>query len=262
MRYMRTGALAAMTAGLLMAGLAGGVAAQSPAPAGGLENTDWLLTAVGTSPVASGVNANLLLASKEASGFAGCNRFFGSYTSDGTSTLTFGPIGQTMKSCDDATNAFESSYLTALASVTTYKEGTGTLDLADKSGATVLSYAATAPATVEGPWNVTHYNNGKGAVENVSADFAPSMAFDPDGLVQGFDGCNNFSGGYGVNGSAITIGPLMGTMMACPDPINAQAFAFLTALQAATTWSVSAGTLDLRDSTGAQQVEATSAIGH
>ena len=197
--------------------------------------------------MASGVNADLLLGAVEAGGFGGCNQFFMSYTSDGTSTLTFGPIGQTMKACDDATTTFESSYLTALASVAGYKEGTGTLDLADASGATVLSYAATAPATVEGPWIVTGYNNGSGGVESVAADSAPSMAFDPDGLVQGFDGCNDFSGGYSVKGSAIAIGPLMSTMMACSDTINGQAVAFLTALQAATTWSVTTGTLDLRD---------------
>ena len=165
-----------------------------------------------------------------------------------------------MMFCEDSA-AFETSYLTALASVQTYKEGAGTLDLADASGTTVLSFGAMAPASVEGPWIVTGYNNGKG-VESVAADSAPSMAFDPDGLVQGFDGCNNFSGGYGVNGAAITIGPLMGTMMACSDDINAQAQAFLTALQSSSTWKVSAGALELRDASGALQVGATSAIGH
>jgi hypothetical protein len=36
----------------------------------------------------------------------------------------------------------------------------------------------------------------------------------------------------------------------------------VAALQNATTWAVTTGTLDLRDSSGAQQVEATTAIGH
>jgi len=265
MRMMRSGVLAAMTTGLLMAGLAGGASAQSPSPAamtGGLDGTDWLLSAVGTSPVASGVNANLVFVSGDAGGFAGCNSFFASYTSDGVSTLTFGDIATTLKTCDDATNTFEASYLAALATVATYKETASGLDMADATGTTVLSYAATAPATVEGPWIVTNYNNGKGGVESVSADFAPSVAFGPDGTVEGFGGCNNFSGGYSVNGAAIAIGPLMSTMKSCGDTIDAQETAYLTALQTATTWAVTTGTLDLRDAGGAQQVEASSAIGH
>ena len=98
--------------------------------------------------------------------------------------------------------------------------------------------------------------------ESVSADFAPSVVFGPDGRVEGFDGCNAFGGGYSVLGTAIAIGPLMSTMKSCGDTIDARSTAFLTALQAATTWSVSAGALDLRDASGAQQVEATSAVLH
>jgi len=51
-------------------------------------------------------------------------------------------------------------------------------------------------------------------------------------------------------------------MMSCGEATDTFEMQLLTALQAATVWSVSTGTLDLRDATGAQQVEATSAIGH
>ena len=85
--------------------------------------------------------------------------------------------------------------------------------------------------------------------------------FHPDAMVQGFNGCNNFNGGYGVNRAAITVGPLMGTRMACGDDINAQAAAFLAALESSTTWSVSGGPLILSDASGAQQVTDTRAIG-
>ncbi len=54
----------------------------------------------------------------------------------------------------------------------------------------------------------------------------------------------------------------MATMMSCGDATDAFEAQYLTALQAATTWAVTSGTLDLRDASGAQQVEATSAIGH
>ncbi len=264
MRSIRSCAVAALTAGLLAATIAGGASAQSPAMmTGGLTDTAWLLGTVGGKPVASGVNADLVFTDTEAGGFGGCNRFFGTYTSDTSSTLTFGPIATTMKACDDATNTFETSYLTALATVATYAIGAdGGLTLSDTGGTAVLTYGATMPASVEGPWNVTNVNNGKGGVEPVPDGIGASVAFNPDGTVEGFDGCNSFGGGYSVNGSAIAIGPLMGTMMACDDATNTFAQQYLTALQAATTWAITSGTLDLRDAGGAQQVEATSAIGH
>ena len=262
----RTRTLGGIMAGLLVVGLAAGAAAQSPSPAtsaGGLANTDWLLGTVGGQPVASGVNADLLFTDTDAGGFGGCNRFFASYTSDGTSTLTFGPIASTMMSCGEATDAFEQGYLTALGTVAGYAIGAdGDLTLSDASGTAVLTYGATMPASVEGPWNVTNVNNGTGGVEPVPEGIGASVAFNPDGTVEGFDGCNSFSGGYSVDGDAIAIGPLMGTMMACDDATNTFAQQYLTALQAATTWAVTTGTLDLRDADGAQQVEATSAIGH
>jgi heat shock protein HslJ len=257
-----------LVAGLLVASLATGAGAQSASPgespmSGGLADTEWLLGSVGSTPVVSGTNADLLFSDTDAGGFAGCNRFFASYTTDGTSSLTFGPVATTMIACDDATNAFEQSYLAALATVASYTIGAdGGLTLADASGKAVLTYSPQVPATLEGPWNITNVNNGNNGVEPVPDGIGASISFHPDGTVEGFGGCNSFSGGYGVNGESVTIGPLMSTMMACDDATNTFEVQLLTALQNATTWSVTSGTLDLRDDSGAQQVEATSAIGH
>jgi len=257
-----------LVAGLLVASLAGGVGAQSGSPAAspmanGLANTDWLLSTVGGTPVISGTNADLLFTDTQAGGFAGCNRFFTSYTTDGTSSLTFAPAATTMKLCDDATNAFEQSYLTALGSVASYAIGAdGGLTLSDSSGKAVLTFVAQPPASVEGPWNITNVNNGNNGVEPIPTGISASISFHPDGTVEGFGGCNGFGGGYGVEGNTITIGPLFSTLMACDDATNTFEQQLLAALQNATTWAVTTGTLDLRDSSGAQQVEATSAIGH
>src|SRR5262245_4023198 len=90
---------AGFVAGALVLTMAGSVSAQSPAAsgaAGGLANSGWLLSMVGTTPVVSGTNADILFTEDQAAGFAGCNRFFGSYTSDGASSLTFGPLATTM----------------------------------------------------------------------------------------------------------------------------------------------------------------------
>jgi heat shock protein HslJ len=256
-----------LVAGLLVASFATGVGAQSASPeasgmAGGLANTDWLLATVGDAPVASGINADLLFTDTDASGFAGCNRFFGTYTSDGVSTLTFGPLSTTMIACDDATNAFEQAYLAALGTVSSYSVGAdGGLTLSDASGKAVLTYGPQVPATLEGPWNVTGVNNGKEAVVSAPAGITASVSFHGDGTVSGFGGCNSFGGGYGVHESTVTIGPLMATMMFCDNSSEFEG-QLLAALENSATWSVTSGNLELRDASGAIQVTATSAIGH
>jgi heat shock protein HslJ len=51
------------------------------------------------------------------SGFAGCNTFNGSYTTDGAA-LTFGPVATTKMACERPGSAVEADYLNALAGVT------------------------------------------------------------------------------------------------------------------------------------------------
>jgi heat shock protein HslJ len=115
---------------------------------------------------------------------------------------------------------------------------------------------------VEGPWLVTGYNNGMEAVVSPQEEGQMSAAFGPDGTVEGFGGCNHFSGGYSVDGKAIAVGPLMSTMMSCGEDVDTAEAQYLVALQAATTWEIVQGRLELRDDAGAMQVAFVSAIGH
>jgi heat shock protein HslJ len=242
---------------------AAGAAAQSPATGDGLAGSAWLLSEVGGAPVPSGTDATLVFGDDHAGGFAGCNQFVASYETDGVSTLTFGEVATTMIACDDATNEFEQTYLTSLGSVASYVPQDAGLTLVDADGTNVLVYSAGAPASVEGPWIVTGFNNGQEAVVSpATEETTPSISFQPDGTVEGFSGCNTFGGGYSVDDTAIAIGPLFSTMMSCGEETDTAAAQFLTALEAATTWAVSGSTLELRDDGGALQVSATSAIGN
>jgi len=63
-----------------------------------------------------------------------------------------------------------------------------------------------------------------------------TVTFTKDGRIFGDSGCNRFSGGYTVKGSQIFIGPLAGTLMACPDPQLAAEAKFLRSLQTATNF--------------------------
>ena len=74
----------------------------------------------------------------------------------------------------------------------------------------------------------------------------PHLIFYPGGSVAGADGCNTLKGTYRSDDEALTIGPLMGTLMACPglDRLDRH---FLDALGATKKWKASANELTLLD---------------
>jgi len=216
---------------------------------------------MGDQPMASGTNVTLQFELVQAGGFGGCNQFSTSYRTDGSTTLTFGPIAATRMACPGAGSTLETAYFAALARVTSYLLQDDRLELTGDGDAAKLTFARAAPASVEGPWNVISVNNGQGAVTSV-AGVSAAFSFLPDGLIEGYGGCNNFSGGYSVDGESIAIGPLMATQMACPDPAGSFESQLLAALDASSTWSVEGNTLELRDADGALQVSAQSAIGN
>ncbi len=242
----------------LLAVAATPVVAQSPAaPETGLAGTSWAVTSVAGTP---GSGATMVFADDMAGGFAGCNHFRGQYQADGGS-LTFGPLAMTLKACAEPVMAFEQAYLAALATVAGYTLGDGTLVLTDAAGAEAVAFAAQTPASLEGEWEVTGYLIGSGETAAVTSPIVGTqvvVTFGPDGIVSGTAGCNQFSGGYGVEGSNITIGPLMSTMMACADDVMAQEAAVMAALEGAATWSVSGSTAEIRGATDMIQVTLSS----
>lgn len=60
-------------------------------------------------------------------------------------------------------------------------------------------------------------------------------------------GCNRLGGGVTIDGTALTFGRPMSTMMACPPPLDDQERLLADALQAATTWRLDGTRLELRD---------------
>ena len=77
------------------------------------------------------------------------------------------------------------------------------------------------------------------------------LEFSEDGAVNGSDGCNNVGRKYSVEGDSISfsaMGPT--TLMACPEPVMAQATAFQQTLEYAESYSISGDTLTLSDAGG------------
>ena len=257
------GAAVVMLVALTLAACSGSAGA-SPTPAliSPLANSDWSLATIAGRPIPSGTNVTLLFAVFQSSGFSGCNQFQMPYATEDTG-LRFGPIAGTRISCGEALDTFETAYYSSLSSVTHWAIVNDTLQLTKATGEMILTYGRMAPASVDGPWNVTQVNNGNQGTESPPTGVSASVSFLPDGTVSGFGGCNSFGGGYSVHDDGtISIGPLMSSLKACGDPTDTFEHQLLAALQNATKWSVPGGNLELRDDGGALQVGATSAIGH
>jgi heat shock protein HslJ len=99
----------------------------------GIEGIQWYLTEVSGSPVspmAGDKQPHVLLdpEEKQATGFAGCNHFFGRYELEGSS-LTFGPMGATRMACPDLETGLETSVFEALENTRKWKIEGGDLFL-------------------------------------------------------------------------------------------------------------------------------------
>jgi heat shock protein HslJ len=232
-----------------------------------LEGTLWQLTSYvdangQTQTTLAGSEVTATFQDGRVVGSAGCNNYTAEYTLDG-SALAIGPAATTLRACiSEELSAQEAAYLSALAAVASYEISGETLTLLDAAGQTVLEFAAKTPTSLTGTtWQVTNYNNGKQAVVTLLADTELTMMFDDNGQVSGSAGCNNFTGGYTMDGDAIVIGPLATTMKMCGEPegVMEQEAAFLAALEAATTFAIQGDEIELRDDSGALQVRATAA---
>jgi heat shock protein HslJ len=67
-------------------------------------------------------------AKTQASGYAGCNRFFGGYELNGK-VLKFGPIGATRRACPDLEEAVETEFFKVLDATRRWRIVDGTLEL-------------------------------------------------------------------------------------------------------------------------------------
>jgi heat shock protein HslJ len=109
-------------------------------------------------------------------------------------------------------------------------------------------------------WNVVNYNNG-GAIVTLVPGTSITMNFGVDGQVTGNSGCNSFSAGYTVNGSALSITQPGGTQQFCAEPagVMEQEAGFLIALPTAASFSINGSQLEVQNGAGQIVVVATQA---
>lgn len=76
------------------------------------------------------------------------------------------------------------------------------------------------------------------------------VRFGGEGALEGYGGCNRFSGAYKLVADKIEIGPLAATRMACPEPVMDREIRFLQALEHARKFVRDGIDLSLIDDSG------------
>ena len=110
-----------------------GVGRGEPLSSNNLTGVEWRVRELAGHAVAPSVDPQQPFiifdeAKKQASGYAGCNRFFGGYQLNGEA-LKFGPIGATKRACPDLEEAVETEFFKVLDATRRWRIVDGTLEL-------------------------------------------------------------------------------------------------------------------------------------
>ncbi|HIK44392.1 MAG TPA: META domain-containing protein [Leptolyngbyaceae cyanobacterium M65_K2018_010] len=182
-----------------------------------------------------------------------CNRFFGSYQVT-DHQLSVRPGGSTLMACPPPYMEQEQAFLAALAQVSRSQLVEGELQLLDASGTPLLAFSELVPPALTGNlWELTAYNNGRGAVTSLLTDTRITATFNGEGRLTGSAGCNTYNARYTVTDGSITISPPASTRKYCaqPEGLMDQEIAYLTALTTAATYQLEENRLTLKTADGA-----------
>ncbi|CAN7302173.1 YbaY family lipoprotein [Bosea sp. LjRoot237] len=121
----------------------------------------------------------------------------------------------------------------------------------EASGEIVVQRVA-PPAEVGGPagfWRVESLHG-----RPLPAGIRATLKIEADGRVSAHSGCNGMGGQATIRDGNIRFGPLVGTMMACPEPRMQVERHFREALEATRSWRIERGALTLLSGRGARLV--------
>ncbi len=227
-----------------------------------LENIRWQLDQYlgdlgEMTPVLPETTVDARFSQGEIGGSAGCNRYFGRYTTGQDRRLTLASeIGSTQMACPPAVAGQEQRYLALLPLVAAWQRQDESLLLLDNEHQPILKYAAARTIGLEdSAWQATGINNGRGGVVSSNTTQLATALF-ANGKISGNAGCNHFAAAYEIKGNRIKIGRTMTTRKHCaePDGIMVQEQQYLQALARAHTYTSKPDGLELRDENGSLQV--------
>lgn len=217
-----------------------------------LTGSNWVLVSSGDpnnpTPVPTGVIITAAFSEDGVmSGLAACNQYNVSYTL-ADSQLTLGAIAITQMACPTGMEA-EQAYLTALSSAQQAKISGQILTITYNQGAGVMNFISANVPLEYSLWTLTLINGQPIAADtNVTATFTPGESSN-SGTISGSSGCNTYNAGYSLDGQNITVEPPAVTRMYCATGMETEQ-AYLTALQASTSYEIFVDTLVLTSPSG------------
>jgi heat shock protein HslJ len=190
---------------------------------------------------------------------ADCNVGSGAYQLEGSHiSLSAGPL--TRAACEPG--SLWDRFVTLLGHVSGFLTGDDRLALELDDGTGVMEFEAMKVIALEGTsWLVRGYNNGKGGVVSVPGNATLHMTFTGDGTVAGSSGCNQFTGGYQLDGRQIRLGHVATTRKMCQgEEVMQRESALLNALATVATWDIRGERLQLRRADGALALNLIAAV--
>ena len=242
--------------GMLLVSCTNNRSAGAGAEARDIEGVQWYLKEVAGSPISSMAEdkqPHIMLDPdrKQATGFSGCNNFFGGYLLEGLS-LKFGPVGATRMACPDLETGLETEVFKALEQTKSGKIQGGELIFLD--GTDVLArFTQEKIQGLSGPlwrWRQTLYSDDRKAIPDNPEKY--TVAFNEDLTLNVRADCNQKGGVYSVSPEEknITIEITHSTMAFCPDASLEEEF--VKGLTSGATYFINEGDLyiDLKYDTG------------
>ena len=108
--------------------------AMAPRADAGLGDTSWLVEGLTPDDAADSVRRTMVFGNDDQiTGEGGCNRFFGTYRTDGAS-LTIGPLGSTRMACPGPVMDRETQFFNALEAVAAWQSDGSDVLLLDGDG--------------------------------------------------------------------------------------------------------------------------------
>ncbi len=218
-----------------------------------LAGTNWILSSLnGELPLAETAVTLQFGTDGSVFGTDGCNRYNTTFTQEGSSLTIDQSAGiSSMMACEEPVMNQATAFAAALSATDNFTASGSQLSL--RNGDEVLAtfvegiVEATEPeasADLAGTNWLLSSLNGELPISGTTM----FLQFGTDGTVSGSDGCNQLNTTYTQDGSNLTFGqPGASTMMACEEPVMAQATVFTTALADTTNFVMTENDLVLQN---------------
>lgn len=155
---------------------------------------------------------NIDIAEKRIFGNGGCNSYTGAFTYN-KGILSAPNLASTMMMCLDENQESQFHAILGQPNKVSLEEGVLTLK---NDGKVVAQFEKGIDTSLLlGEWILESIADGD--VKALFADQTPTISFDlPENRFGGNAGCNRYNATYKIEGTTITVGPVMSTRMACP----------------------------------------------